>query len=77
MEIYFVINNFEGDTTIYQYSREALLKAIEDGEFSEYGFFEEMPNKSDTNYWGGKTLIIKGEVVSPQPKQVITQYEIK
>lgn len=75
MEIYYVICNSDGDTCIYRYSREALLNAIEQGEFSE-GFFEEMPREFDTN-WGGKALIIKGEIVSPQPKEVVTKYEIK
>lgn len=77
MEIYYVINNMDGDTHIRPYSQEALIRAVEDGEFDEYGIFEEMPKESDTNYWGGKTLIIKGEIVSPQPKEVVTKYEIK
>lgn len=50
MEVYYVINNMDGDITIHRYSREALLKSIEEGEFSE-GIFDEMPKQSDTNYW--------------------------
>ncbi|MFW6246628.1 MAG: hypothetical protein ACOC22_00430 [bacterium] len=75
MEIYYVINNFDGDTHVCQYSKEGLLKAIEEGEFYE-GIFDEMPDTIDTNYWCGKSLIIKGEVVSPKPKEVVTKYEI-
>lgn len=76
MGMYYVINNMDGDTIIHQYSKEALLKAIEDGDFLVYGIFDKLPNEHDTNYWGGKTLIIKGDVVSPIAKQVVTKYDI-
>jgi len=75
MKTYYVINNFDGDTLVSTYTKEELLNAIEDGEFSE-GIFDEFPAQADTNYWGGKSLIIKGGMVVPKPKEVVTKYEI-
>lgn len=75
-ENYFVIHNGEGDTTVRVYTKEQLLKEFEEeGAFHE-GIFEEMPGGCDTNYWQGKALIIKGSLVSPQPEQVVTKYNI-
>jgi len=31
---------------------------------------------SDPNYWGTKTLLIKGEVVVPRPKDTVTEWDI-
>lgn len=30
----------------------------------------------DPNYWGGKLLIIKGEIIVPKAKQTIIEYEV-
>jgi len=36
-----------------------------------------MPTDSDPNYWGECVLIIKGSVVTPEPVEIITKFEIK
>ena len=74
-EKYYVIHNGEGDTTIYEYTKEQLLREIEDGAFGE-GIHTELPENNDTNYWGGHALIIKGNIVAPQAEQVVTKYKI-
>ena len=75
-EKYYVIHNGEGDTTIREYTKEQLLKELdEEGGFYE-GIFEGMPSECDTNYWQGKSLIIKGSVVVPTEKAVVTQFDI-
>jgi len=73
-ETYFVIRNSDGDTTVRAYSKEELLREIEDGEFREV--LTELPDM-DTNYWGEQVLIIKGKMVNPIAEQVITKYNIE
>jgi hypothetical protein len=79
MEKYFIIRNCEGDTTVKCVTKDALLERINDGEFQDVfnaESYNNMPH-SDTNYWGYSTLIIKGEIVSPEAKTKITEYVIK
>jgi len=33
-------------------------------------------DSSDTNYWGGAYLIIKGEIVAPKPKKIVETFEL-
>lgn len=83
--MYFIIRNSDGDTHIEPVSKEKLMKVIspdEDGN-TYYGhidnitFLDAIPENTDTNYWGSdKVLIIKGEIVTPKPKEVIKTYEI-
>ena len=79
MDSYFVISNSYGETTVRQYTKEELLQRIttEDGAhyWGNAEFMKEI-KEPDTNYWQGNILIIKGAVVVPKPKQVITEYEI-
>ena len=75
-EMYYVIVNGEGDTTIRAYTKQQLLLEMEEeGAFHE-GIFDNFPVECDTNYWAGKSLIIKGTVVSPQAEQIITKFKI-
>ena len=74
-EIYFVIRNSDGDTTIEQMTRTDLLRRLNNGDYPN--IFAKIPSSTDTNYWEEKVLIIKGTVVSPEVKQVITEYTIE
>lgn len=76
MEKYFVINNSDGDTNIQSMSKDKLLERINENYWGDVEFFDELPKESDTNYWGGGVLIIKGSVVSPQAKTKITEFSI-
>lgn len=77
-EMYFIICNSDGETTVDQVSKEELKKRI-DG--SWYGALEDVlkavPRNADTNYWDGKILIIKGKVVCPKPVKVVERFEIE
>jgi len=75
VETYFVIHNGDGDTYVTEYTKEKLLKEIDEGAFGE-GIFTELPDEKDTNYWSGEALIIKGRVVAPQEEKVVTKYKI-
>ena len=72
-ETYFVIRNSDGDTTVKEYTKQELLEEIGEFEFT----FPQIPENSDTNYWGDGVLIIKGKVVTPTAEQVVTLYSIE
>ena len=75
--MYFVIQNSDGDTHVNQYSKEELLEELNNEDsFAMLGFLGRI-EESDTNYWGENCLIIKGEIVKPEPKQVIEAFEIE
>jgi hypothetical protein len=78
-ETYFLIHNSEGDTTITEINKEEFLKDIEDGSYgSDAVFLDEIPENNDTNYWGENTyLVIKGNIVTPKPVEVVTKFEIQ
>ena len=76
-ELYYVIHNGEGDTIVSVYTKEQLLKELDEEEGGFYeGIFDKLPDDGDTNYWGGRSLIIKGSIVSPKPEQVVTKHSI-
>jgi len=80
MEKYFIISNSDGDTTVTEMSKEELLLAIEEnywGDRTPMTLQDYHESRSDTNYWGESIMIIKGNVVVPTPKQVITKFEIE
>jgi len=76
-ETYFVISNSDGDTTVTEFTKEQLLKAIQENYWGERPPFAGLPKDEDTNYWGDNILIIKGKVVCPVPEQVVTKYNIE
>jgi hypothetical protein len=74
-EIYFVIRNSDGDTTVHAYDKEHLLHDIEAGEYGNV--LAELPEDPDTNYWGDGVLIIKGKMIVPKAETVVTKYNIE
>lgn len=79
MNRYFVIRNSEGDTTVESLTREQLLARLgPNGPYYGRGvsFIEEI-TKTDTNYWPEKSLlIIQGEIVVPEERKVVTEYDV-
>lgn len=77
-DIYFVILNSEGDTTVEALEKEELEERLsEGGYYGNIGFIEDMIVDTDTNYWGGKMLIIKGEIAVPKPKKIVEAWELE
>jgi len=71
---YFVIYcNEDGEVWIKDYTKDQLLEELEEGSFSE---FRDNLKENNPQYWGDSVLIIKGEIVTPTPKTVVTEYEI-
>jgi hypothetical protein len=77
-ETYFVISCSEdGETTVEAMSKETLLERIESEYWGSKEVFTELPDNSDTNYWGNGILIIKGKMVCPKAELVVTKYNIE
>lgn len=80
MDTYWMINCSEdGDVYVQRYTRAELeaeiAEHIEDTG-KPIAFFNSVPASIDPQYWNGQALLIKGDIVTPQPKQVITKYEV-
>lgn len=41
-----------------------------------HDFAPKLPD-GDLNYWNDKVVLIKGEIVTPRPVQVVTKYEVE
>jgi hypothetical protein len=72
---YFVIHNTDGDTTVEQLTREELNKRLNDRDYGEVEFLNQI-EKHDTNYWGGNMLIIKGNICVPTQAMVVLKYKL-
>lgn len=75
MAKYYTVQNTEGETFVQEYeSKERLLEAIDYLDTDD--FLDKMPGDIDTNYWHGDMLIIKGNIVTPKAKEIVTKYTI-
>lgn len=77
-EAYFVFTSSEdGDHYLRVFEdRCALLQDIDELVEEEENFIENIP-ASNMAYWGSSTLIIKGRIVMPKPKEVTVAYDIE
>ncbi len=77
METYFVITAGDGDTYIKQYTKDELLKALAEEYWGDNTVFLDLTHSMDPDYWPENgMLIIKGEIVAPTPKDVVTAWDI-
>lgn len=73
---YFVIRNRGGDTHVEEVDEQTLKKRLAEEYYGKVCFMNRIGNTTDTNYWGENILIIKGEIVTPRPVQVVTEYRL-
>ena len=80
-DIIFVIEGSEDGGMVRSMTAKAFKKELEEelqyngGEMPE--FFETAEDfGSDTNYWGDKKLVIRGQVIVPKPKTSVTKVEL-
>lgn len=75
---YFVIYCGEdGDVLVDRYEKDVLLDALKENYYGGIGFFDKMPDDNDPQCWpNNKALIIKGDIVTPKPVDVVREYEI-
>ncbi len=72
-EQYFLITNSEGETYVEPLTREQLKERLAESDFNH---FVDPGNECNTKYWDGDALIIKGEVVMPERKEVVTEWDV-
>ena len=75
-EMYYIISNSDGDTTVKEVSKSELLERMEENYYGGEPLTE-IPNNYDTNYWGEGILIIKGKIVTPEPIEVVKKFIIE
>ena len=73
-----MITNSDGDTRVSQHSAEEIQSLLNEEDAPGWltNAMTEITDP-DTNYWGGKVLIIKGEIVTPKPIEHIVSWELK
>jgi len=80
MARYFEIScNDDGEICVHSYTTKAefeakLARAAELGE-PAHEFAASVPGE-DPQYWGGKRIVIKGEIVVPAAREVVKTWEV-
>jgi len=76
--LYFVIScNDDGEVSVEPFEKDGLLRYIEEEGYNGESDFIDMDRfTQDPQYWGGRLLIIKGEIVVPKPVTKVTTFEI-
>lgn len=75
--LYFVIYNSEGDTTVESITEKTLLSRLEEEYWgSDVKVLETIPENNDTNYWGDSILIVKGKIPTISSVEVITKFKV-
>jgi hypothetical protein len=72
----------DGDITVEFLTKDDLTERINPDKFGSYYYgsdavwYEDIPEHRDPQYWFRSGLIIKGKIVSPSPKTVVTEYNV-
>jgi hypothetical protein len=72
---YFLIGTSEdGETSVTEYTAEQLEAKLNgpDPDYQIEKFVDKIPS-NDTNYWDGRMILIRGEIVVPKVKEVVTK----
>ena len=76
--MYFLISSSDGDTSVTLYTHSELCQDLNDLEPGhKVSDFMSKVESSDPNYWGRRVLLIKGEIVVPKAKEVVTKVEVE
>lgn len=78
MSSYFLIHSGEDGGSAEKLSKEELLNRITENYYGEDAkILNEVPEDGNMEYWGDSILIIKGEIVTPEPVELVKSYDIK
>lgn len=72
---YFIIDCSEGEPSVRKLTKDQLTRQLNENEVDTSSFMESLES-TDMNYWGYKKLIIKGHVVTPTLKKIVTEIDI-
>ncbi len=78
-ENYFIISVSGSDVYVTEHTKGDLLALLNSDDMAPSEFWDELPRGIDGNpfYWRGKQLLIKGQVVVPNPVDVVKEFEIE
>lgn len=70
--------NEDGETSVTQIRDiDAFLRELADGEHGDPGFIDgHRPWQDDPADWKGAMMLIRGELVTPKPVEVVTKYKL-
>ena len=81
VKYYWIDCSEDGDVRVHTYTKKELeneldrsAKAVEEGESAPV-FSRTIPG-TDPQYWDGKSIIIKGEIVVPSPRDIVQKWEL-
>jgi hypothetical protein len=78
---YWIECSEDGDVRVSSYTKDELERVLGDPETNDpdgrrtSGLALAVPG-SDPMYWNGKSIIIKGEIVVPKPRDVVQKWEL-
>ena len=73
---YFLIENSEGDVTCEVLTKAEVLERFDEDDWGPPPDYATAVPDSNLNRWGGKAVLIKGEVIVPKPVQRITEWTL-
>lgn len=82
---YFVIFNNDGETFVEILTENGLRSVLDEKEYGDDVEFMDVDEsnvgdmvlfEANTNYWGGKILIVKGEAIVPKPKEIVKTWKV-
>lgn len=76
---YYVITTSEdGDINIEEMDKHKLEKRLNDKDDGpDQEWLEKIEEHEDLMYWGGVGMIIKGRIIRPKSKTIVTEFEIE
>ncbi len=70
-------SNDDGDLDVRQMTAAEVCEVVRDGEKPVWMTKERLAKNADPVYWGSNVLLlIKGEVVVPKPKKIVTEWDL-
>jgi hypothetical protein len=78
MSYFLITANGDGEISVEQiHNIDKFLQEFADGEHGEHDFIDgRKPWPLDPCEWRGAMMLIRGEIVTPKPVQVVTKYEM-
>lgn len=74
--MYFVIHQCDGATFVSILDKAEFEERLKENYWGSDIKFLDKFSEENTDYWRGAVLVIKGEISPPQPKEVVTRWEV-
>lgn len=71
---YYVFHHTEDGMGFCRLSKSTLESRLDEGYWGELPIFDRVPQESDIYSWGECLIIIKGDVVTPEKKEVVLKH---